>query len=514
MHGFDLGRLLPPTDRRARSPPTARSIPRCRAATVHRLGAVGTNRRQPTTTLTATVGSVISMVVPRLEAKVGGQAQRRGLIPRTPSGERLLADATIWLTGEYPDAVRSTRQRSLESGATALAIDLHPAAPPLIITAEGAGRITVVGETAQAGPGYHRFVGRMLERLGSEIGIERTHGDGATTFADRPTVERAYLGWLGPQLTRARVAVQRGQRGVHVGMPPAIRVTTDAALATVLGPRAEAWLDSAIADPRVAIEITPWWADASDGKTLLNRALALMWLEVRWRPPVIEGESDVLDEIHRLLSRASAMDPDLDHPWHAWAQVCAHRGMADPFAKQAAGGTNPGAGSAPGLSARPRPDRARGLEPDDPRVLCRASDGGRLVGGHGRSKHHDRHDTDHDARRDFPGGAGLHRSVRRRTRPECAPPPVWRGPRTRQADDGSNVGYRGRRPAGLFRDPRLRSRHPNRIRRRRGLAMGHRPLAVPQPGLTRRGDLDGQPLKTRWASSRPATSASMSAVFE
>lgn len=288
MHGFDLGRLLPPTDRRpligdgarggagpraatptgsvtglkaagrgpaprprAASAATARSIPRCRAATVHRLGAVGTNRRQPTTTLTATVGSVIGMVVPRLEAKVGGQAQRRGLIPRTPSGERLLADATIWLTGEYPDAVRSTRQRSLESGATALAIDLHPAAPPLIITAEGAGRITVVAETAQAGPGYHRFVGRMLERLGSEIGIEWTHGDGATTFADRPTVERAYLGWLGPQLTRARVAFQRGQRGVHVGMPPAIRVTTDAALATVLGPREEAWLDAAIADPRV-----------------------------------------------------------------------------------------------------------------------------------------------------------------------------------------------------------------------------------------------------------------------
>ena len=169
------------------------------------------------------------MVVPRLEAKVGGQAQRRGLIPRTPSVERLLADATIWLTGEYPDAVRSTRQRSLESGATELAIDLYPAAPPLLITAEGAGRITVVGETAQAGPGYHRFVGRILERLGSEIGIEWTHGDGAITFADRPTVERAYLGWLGPQLTRARVAVQRGQRGVHVGMPPVIRITTDAA---------------------------------------------------------------------------------------------------------------------------------------------------------------------------------------------------------------------------------------------------------------------------------------------
>ena len=41
----------------------------------------------------------------RLEAKVGGQAQKRGLIPRTPAGDRLLADAAVWLAGEYADAV-------------------------------------------------------------------------------------------------------------------------------------------------------------------------------------------------------------------------------------------------------------------------------------------------------------------------------------------------------------------------------------------------------------------------
>ena len=39
--------------------------------------------------------------------------------------------------------------------------------------------------------------GRILERLGTEVGIDWTDGDGATTFADRPDVERLYLGWLG-----------------------------------------------------------------------------------------------------------------------------------------------------------------------------------------------------------------------------------------------------------------------------------------------------------------------------
>ena len=275
-------------------------------------------------------------VTDRLEAKVGGQAQKRGLIPRTPPGDRLLADAAVWLAGEYADAVRSTRQRTLDDGSHELAVDLHPAVPPLQLVASDSGRVMAVAETAVAGPGYHRFLGRVLERLGTEVGIEWMDGDGATTFLDRPGAEQAYLAWLGPQLARAKVAAGRGQRGIHLGLPPGTRYTTDAAIATVLGPRDEAWLDAAMADPRVALDITPWWADATDGRYLLHRALTLLWLEVRWRAPAVEGETDLLDEVHRLLTRAYPMDPALPYPWHAWAELCAYRGISDQMARQVA----------------------------------------------------------------------------------------------------------------------------------------------------------------------------------
>jgi hypothetical protein len=282
-------------------------------------------------------GLVVTTSVDRLEARLGGQAQKRGLIPRMPAGDRLLADAVVWLNGEYADADRSARTRTLAGGETEVAIDLHPAATPVVITADDTGRVTVLGDTALAGPGYHRFVGRVLERLGIEIGIERNEGDGALAFADRPVAERAYLGWLGPQLARAKVIVGRGGRGAHIGMPVGTVVTTDAAIATVLGPRDEAWLEAAIADPRVALDITPWWTDATDGKYLLNRALVLMWLDVRWRAPAIEGEADLADEVHRLLSRAFPMDPGLPYPYHAWAELCAFRGINDAMARQVAG---------------------------------------------------------------------------------------------------------------------------------------------------------------------------------
>jgi hypothetical protein len=279
---------------------------------------------------------VTTNVADALGVSLGGLAQKRGLIPRVPDGDKLLAEAAVWLTGEYPDAVRSTRQRTLPGGEAALSVDLHPAVAPFVLTANDEGRVTAVADTGVGGPGYHRFVGRVLERLSSELAIDWTDGDGATAFVDRQGAERLYLGWLGPQLAKARVRVRRGERAVPLGMPPSLKVTTESALATVLGPRDETWLDSAIGDPRVALSITPWWADATDGQYLLNRALVLMWLQVRWRTPAMEGEADLFDEVHRLLSRAYPLDPELEFPWHAWTELTALRGIDDPMARQAA----------------------------------------------------------------------------------------------------------------------------------------------------------------------------------
>ena len=297
----------------------------------------------------AIVLGVATNVADALGVALGGLAQKRGLIPRVPDGDRLLADAAVWLNGEYADAVRSTHQRTLPGGEIALAVDLHPAASPLLLTADDEGRVTVAAETGAAGPGYHRFVGRVLERLSGELAIQWTDGDGATAFVDRQGAEQLYLGWLGPQLAAALARARRGERGIPLGMPVGTRVTTEAAMATVMGPRDEAWLDAAIADPRVALGITPWWADATDGQYLLNRALVLMWLQVRWRTPAMEGEADLFDEVHRLLSRAYPFDPGLEYPWHAWTELTGLRGIDDPMARQAA-------------------ERASAVSPEDPPV--------------------------------------------------------------------------------------------------------------------------------------------------
>ena len=264
------------------------------------------------------------MIVSPLLARVVGQASRRGLILRVPSGESLLESVETWLLAEYGDSVRSMSRRVIEGGDAELTVALHPAAPELVMSANelrarGADR----RDRGRWGPATTASSGVSSSGLASDLSITWDRGEpdpGAildglgTTFADRTATERAYLGWLGQTLVKARAG-----RAAH---GPSSRSASRGAPATrsmARSPRSSgrattAWLDSAVADTRVATDITPWWADATDGQALLNRALALMWLDVRWRAPAIKEERELLDEVHRTLTPGLPDRPDTRLP--------------------------------------------------------------------------------------------------------------------------------------------------------------------------------------------------------
>jgi hypothetical protein len=292
-----------------------------------------------------------------LAIQVTGQAAKRGLIPRVPPADRLLADVETWLGAEYPEIVRSSRRHELPSGGAELRVSLHPVADEAIFSASDTGEVSLAAVTAPVGPGYHTFVSRLAERLESEVSIAwnddppapvegalpfaatpsgHTNGtaEGAArlAFGDRPTIERAHLARLGATLAAVREAYQRGTRSIQIDTPPGVRYAFDGALATPLGPRDPAWLETAVGDPRVAVDISPWWADATDARYLLNRALCLMWTEVRWRPPTDAAEKALLDEVARLLWRAHPLDPSLPFPWREWAELLDLRGADEPTA--------------------------------------------------------------------------------------------------------------------------------------------------------------------------------------
>jgi hypothetical protein len=280
----------------------------------------------------------------QLAIHVVGQAAKRGLIPRQLPADRLLAEIESWLRAEYPDAVRATRTRSGPTGDRELLVGVHPAAGDMVVAATEDGRIVVDAVVGPVGPGHQTFVARLIQRIGIEHDIawlaeEPGAGAGPTRTdlglaADRSAAERAYLAWLGTGLLGAREARARGAEGIHLGTPAGVRFAFDGAVATCLGPRTDEWLERALTDSRVAIDVTPWWADALDARSLLNRALSLLWTEVRWRPPVDATEKAVNDEVLRLLARAFPLDPSLPYPWREWRELVGWRGSADAMTRQ------------------------------------------------------------------------------------------------------------------------------------------------------------------------------------
>ncbi|HET7026600.1 MAG TPA: hypothetical protein VFI28_02790 [Candidatus Limnocylindrales bacterium] len=288
----------------------------------------------------------------RVVVELSGQAAKRGIIPRLPAGERLLADVEAWLRAEQADFVRAIGCGRRDERAT-IAASLHPAARDLVLEADDAGRVTATAETSGVGPGYQTYVARLLERLGEDLSIEweavdasdaqdttdsseRDRTGGRFVATDRPAIERSHLAWLGSELARAREARRRGAMDIPVGMPADVRFAADAALVTPLGPRDDAWLERALADPRIAIDILPWWTDATDARYLLARGMCLMWTEIRWRAPASDDERAVDDDALALLRRAFPLEPTLPYPWREWHELVELRGASDAMARQVA----------------------------------------------------------------------------------------------------------------------------------------------------------------------------------
>ena len=265
--------------------------------------------------------------------------------------------------------MRGTATRTIDGSVRELAIGLHPAATPVVVSVDADGEVGVRAAFAPVGPGYHTFVGRLVQRLGAEQGLawaEAPADDGPAALTDPARAADRPLRSTPTDVARqradhARDARRRGAGTVHLGTPAGIRYRgrgrsrRASARATTRG-----WRQPS-ATLRLAIDVTPWWADATDARYLLNRALCLMWTEVRWRPPADDDERHVHEEVLRLLARAFPLDPSLDYPWRAWHELVRFRDVDDAMTRQVearAQRSRPGRRSATGAG---HPGPARGL---------------------------------------------------------------------------------------------------------------------------------------------------------
>lgn len=214
------------------------------------------------------------------------------------------------------------------NGVPTLTMQAHPAVEPLEMTVPSGGVLEVAANTSTGGPGYHRQMIDDVRRIGERLGIawQASNDDdvldetGYFEGGDRDAVDAAMLAWIGGLLGVVR---ERQGHSIAVAMPLGYRasVSDQDDIVTAMGPRDHDWVARGAADPTDAADFFAWWGDARDATHYRNRAVARMWVDVRWAPPLDDESQNHLTAADRDLRKAFDLDPTLQLPWREWSEI-------------------------------------------------------------------------------------------------------------------------------------------------------------------------------------------------
>jgi hypothetical protein len=248
-----------------------------------------------------------------------------------PAPQALLKRVEKWAVAHAGDPLTAWHLGKGHEGRSALFLKLHPAAEAVEVAALGRGRLLVSAKTSSAGPGYHAYLCDLLKRLGKALRVTwdppEEEGDEGTRYfhaGDRAALEGELLRWLADMAVMVRENMSKGGGWYSVSMPLGHHYQSDDQVVTPLGFRDAAWFAAVADDPRAGIDIFPWWEEGQGAHYLLNRALCLMWAEVRWRPPINDDEIALYESVINLLRQAHALDPSQDYPWREWHEMNRH----------------------------------------------------------------------------------------------------------------------------------------------------------------------------------------------
>ncbi len=234
-----------------------------------------------------------------------------------------------WLHDEWSRTLVGSAIQDAPQGRHQLLCQLHPAASDICLRICGPHEIALTAATAAVGPGYHAHVCDLLHRIGDELAVDWSPGEGGgdpTGFLASGSVqqlEAAIIADLQSRI-RKRLAQPEATDFAPLNLEGRHEYGGSEAAVTPLGPRSREWLRRACTDGDIARDILPWWDLGGGASYRLGRALTEMWLNVRWRRPINDEEAGLVDRVVILLESAYAANPRLDFPWPEWRQLQDH----------------------------------------------------------------------------------------------------------------------------------------------------------------------------------------------
>jgi hypothetical protein len=259
------------------------------------------------------------------------------LLRPSPTQEELIGQIENWLRLKYPDMRPKTRLEVVDSTPT-LFCRMHPAAEEFELSFVGPSQFVASANTSTAGPGYHAFVTSMLkdlahdfqarwEDLADETG---DYGDETGYFftGDEKSLNAEMTIWLAALANLFfDGSLDSDSTGIALCMPISPQFHSEQAALTALGPRDREWLYRTARNGLNGKDFFAWMVPGMNAEYHLGRALAQMWVDVRWRRPINDSETATLEDVADSLRRAFELDTSLQYPWAEWKQIWLSRSL-------------------------------------------------------------------------------------------------------------------------------------------------------------------------------------------
>jgi hypothetical protein len=248
-----------------------------------------------------------------------------------PAHEELIVKMDEWLRLKYSDLLPRTRREVVESTPT-LFCRMHPAAEDLELSFVGQSQLVASANTTTVGPGYHVFVTSVLKDLAQEFHAQwerpaedsEEFGDETGFFftGDEKSLNAEMTAWLAAVAnTFFDGSFDSENSGIALCLPMNPQFNFEQPALTPLGPRDLEWLRRTAQDGASGTDFFAWWTPGFNAEYYLGRALTQMWVDVRWRNPINDSETAVLEDVADSLHRAFELDPSLQYPWAEWRQI-------------------------------------------------------------------------------------------------------------------------------------------------------------------------------------------------
>lgn len=241
-----------------------------------------------------------------------------------------------WMTENYPGmAMGAAIGQGPRDPYPKVEIKFHPAADPVRIALPDASSIQIQAETVSAGPGYHLFLCDLLWSLSSKFAIawdaETDDGQSNPSFysGDAGQTYEQMFSWLASMAKSASMMSE--SNAVYLSLPPAYKFAGTAPLITPMGPRDKSWLERVLKNPQSGADVFPWLRPELSAEYFLNKALAFMWTDLRWVPPLGDGDEALMRAVTENLAKAYALNSALDFPYKEWAEILSYLNSDDPL---------------------------------------------------------------------------------------------------------------------------------------------------------------------------------------